>query len=354
MNFGSDNVYGVHPVIMDAIVAANGGTQGSYGSDVFTRRAQEQLSAVFECDLEAFLVANGTAANGLCLSAMVPPYGAVICHGDAHILVDECGAPELFTGGAKLIGSNDPMGKLKLESLAGILDGFTRAEHDPKPAAVSITQATEHGTVYSVDEISAIGQLAHARNMKLHMDGARFANALVSLDCTPAEMTWKSGVDALSFGCTKNGAMMVDVVIFFDKTLAEDFSHRRMRAAQLLSKGRYLGAQVNAYLENDLWLENARHANAMAGYLGAALEATGKMRTPLPVQANEVFPIMPTPLFEVLLSKGVVGYQWPGQGSGIDTAGEGEMFVRFVCSFMTGKSDCDALVKEVETWNGAV
>lgn len=353
MNFGSDNVYGVHPVIMDAIVAANSGTQASYGTDVYTRKAQEQLSGLFECELEAFLVANGTAANGLCLSAMAPPYGAVICHGDAHILVDECGAPELLTGGAKLIGSDDPMGKLKLESLEKLLNGFTRGEHDPKPAAVSITQATEHGTIYSVDEISAIGELAHSRGMKLHMDGARFANALVSLDCTPAEMTWKSGVDALSFGCTKNGAMMVEAVIFFDQALAADFSYRRMRAGQLLSKGRYLGAQMNAYLENDLWLDNARHANAMASYLSAALEATGKMRIPLPTQANEVFPIMPRTLFEVLLSKGVVSYQWPGQGPGNDAAGEGEMFVRFVCSFMTSKTDCDALVREVEAWNGA-
>lgn len=354
MHFGSDNVYGVHRVIMDAIVAANSGTQGSYGTDIYTRKAQEQLSAVFECELEAFLVANGTAANALCLSAMTPPYGAVICHGDAHILVDECGASELFTGGAKLIGSNDPLGKLKLESIESILDGFTRGERDPKPAAVSITQATEHGTVYAVDEIAAIGQVVHKQGMKLHMDGARFANALVSLDCTPAEMTWKSGVDALSFGCTKNGAMMVEAVIFFDKTLAEDFSHRRMRAGQLLSKGRYLGAQMNAYLENDLWLDNARHANAMASYLAAALETTGKMRMPLPTQANEVFPIIPRTLFELLLSKGVVSYQWPGQGPGNDAVGKGEMFVRFVCSFMTSKSDCDQLVREVEAWNDAV
>ncbi len=354
MNFGSDNVYGVHPVIMDAIVAANAGTQGSYGTDVYTRKALEQLSAVFDCELDAFLVANGTAANGLCLSAMSPPYGAVICHGEAHILVDECGSPELLTGGAKLIGSNDPMGKLKPESLEKVLNGFTRAEHDPKPAAVSITQATELGTIYTVDEISAIGKLAHSRGMKLHMDGARFANALVSLDCTPAGMTWKSGVDALSFGCTKNGAMMAEAVIFFDRTLAADFSHRRMRAAQLLSKGRYLGAQMISYLENGLWLDNARHANAMASYLSSALEATGRVRMPLPTQANEVFPIMPVTLFELLLSKGVVAYQWPGQGPGNDCAGEGEVFVRFVCSFMTGKTDCDALVREVEAWNGAV
>ncbi|MGI9514049.1 MAG: threonine aldolase family protein [Anderseniella sp.] len=354
MNFGSDNVYGVHPAIMDAIVAANSGTQASYGSDDYTRRAQDQLSELFECELDAFLVLTGTAANSLCLSAMTPPYGAIICHGDAHILVDECGAPELFTGGAKLIGVNDPQGKLQLASIEKVLNGFARGEHDPKPAAVSLTQASELGTVYSVGEIAAIGELARSRAMKLHMDGARFANALVSLGCTPAEMTWKAGVDAVSFGCTKNGAMLLEAVVFFDKALAADFSHRRMRAAQLLSKGRFLGAQMNTYLDNDLWLDNARHANDMATYLKGILEATGKMRIPLPVQANEVFPIMPRELFEMLLSKGIVTYQWPGEGPGNDTVATAEVFARFVCSFLTSKADCDAVVSEVEKWNGAV
>ncbi len=353
MNFGSDNVYGVHPAIMEAVVAANSGTQGSYGTDDYTRKAQEQLSDLFECELEAFLVLNGTAANSLCLSAMTPPYGAIICHGDAHILVDECGAPELFTGGAKLIGVNDPLGKLQLDGIEKVLTGFTRGEHDPKPAAISLTQATELGTIYAIDEIAAIGELAHSRGMKLHMDGARFANAVVSLGCTPAEMTWRSGVDALSFGCTKNGAMMLEAVVFFDTALATDFSHRRMRAAQLLSKGRFLGAQMNCYLENDLWLDNARNANDMANYLKSVLETTDKVRIPLPVQANEVFPIMERGLFELLLSKGVVTYQWPGEGPSNDLVADGEIFTRLVCSFMTSKADCDALAREVEKWNGA-
>jgi threonine aldolase len=354
MNFGSDNVFGVHPAIMDAVLAANTGTQESYGTDIYTRKAQDQLSELFGREVESFLVLNGTAANSLCLSAMTPPYGAVICHGEAHILVDECGAPELFTGGAKLIGVNDPMGKLTLESIERTLNGFIRGEHDPKPATVSITQSSELGTVYSVNEITAIADIAHSRGMKLHMDGARFANALVSLGCSPAEMTWKAGVDALSFGCTKNGAMMLEAVVFFDSALAADFSYRRMRAAQLLSKGRFLGAQMNAYLDNDLWLDNARHANGMAAYLRGVLEATGKMRIPLPVQANEVFPIMPKSLFDLLLSKGVVTYQWPGAGPGNDVVADGEIFARFVCSFMTSKADCDAVVSEVETWNGAI
>jgi threonine aldolase len=217
MNFASDNVYGVHPAIMMAMQDANAGTQSSYGSDEFTKRAERQLCDIFEREVDVYLVLTGTAANSLCISAMVPPYGGVLCHSEAHIMVDECGAPELFSGGAKLIGIADPAGKLTPASITRVLDGFIRGEHDPKPKAVSITQATELGTVYGLDEIRAIAELAHGRGLRLHMDGARFTNALVSLGCTPAEMTWKAGVDALSFGATKNGAMMLEAVIFFDQ-----------------------------------------------------------------------------------------------------------------------------------------
>jgi threonine aldolase len=185
------------------------------------------------------------------------------------------------------------------------------------------------------------------------MDGARFSNALVSLGCTPAEMTWKAGVDALSFGATKNGAMMLEAVIFFDRALSEDFAHRRMRSAQLLSKGRYLGAQMNAYLDNDLWLNNARHANEIAAYLAAELDKTGKVQLPLPTQANEVFPIMPRALHDHLQAAGAVFYEWPGEGPGTEQLTDGNMFVRFVCSYMTTKEQCDALVSEVNRWNGA-
>ena len=353
MNFASDNVYGVHPAIMQALADANTGTQGSYGADAFTARAEQQLCEIFGREVDVYLVLTGTAANSLALSAMVPPYGAVICHSEAHIMVDEAGAPELFTGGAKLIGIPDPAGKITPASITRVLDGFIRGEHDPKPKAVSITQAGELGTVYSLDEIRTIADLAHGRGLRLHMDGARFSNALVSLGCTPAEMTWKAGVDALSFGCTKNGAMMLEAVIFFDRTLSEDFVHRRMRSAQLLSKGRYLGAQMNAYLQDDLWLKNARHANGIAAYLAGELQKTGKVRLPLPVQANEVFPIMARGLHDHLAAAGVVFHEWPGAGPGTEQVGEDEMFVRFVCSYMTTKHQCDALVAEVSRWNGA-
>ena len=352
MDFSSDNVYGVSAEIMQAILAANSGTQSPYGSDEFTLEAQRRLASVFECELDAFLVTTGTAANSLCLSAMVPAYGAVLCHGEAHILVDECGAPELFTGGAKLIGIHDKGGKLTPASIEKTLNGFIRGEHDPKPCAISITQASELGTVYSLEEIAAISKLARERGLRLHMDGARFTNALLSLGCTPAEMSWKAGVDALSFGATKNGAMMLEAVIFFDRTLAVDFSYRRMRAAQLLSKGRYLGAQMNAYLENDLWLSNARHANEIAAYLTDQFASTRKVRLPLPTQANEVFPIMKRGLHDHLQAAGAVFHEWPGSGPGTDEIADDEVFVRFVCSYLTTKASCDALISEVMKWNG--
>ena len=267
MNFASDNVFGVHPRILEALQAANAGTATSYGADDWTKRAEQRLGEVFEREVSAYLVVTGTAANALALSTMVPPYGALLCHADSHIMVDECGAPELFTGGAKLIGLDEPYGKITAGAVERKLDGFIRGVHDARPAAISITQASEAGTVYTRPEIEAISEVARRRALRLHMDGARFANALVSLAATPAELTWKAGVEALSFGATKNGAMALEAVVFFDIALAEDFGHRRMRAGQLLSKGRFLGAQMLAYLDDDLWLEYDLWATAQSGAL---------------------------------------------------------------------------------------
>lgn len=343
MNFASDNVFGVHPRIIEALSAANAGTAVSYGADDWTRRAEDRLSEVFERQVRAYLVVTGTAANALALSAMTPPYGAVLCHADAHIMVDECGAPELFTGGAKLIGLAEPGGKITAQAIESKLDGFIRGEHDAKPAAISITQASEFGTVYAPGEIKAISDLARRRQMRLHMDGARFANALVSLGTTPAELTWKAGVDAMSFGATKNGAMALEAVIFFDEGLAEDFTYRRMRAGQLLSKGRYLAAQMLAYLDGDLWLDNARHANAMAQRLAKGVATSAPVRLPLPTQANEVFAIIGQDLHARLTDTGVVYHQWPGDGPGTDRVGPGEVLVRFVTSYATAPEDVDRL-----------
>ena len=256
-------------------------------------------------------------------------------------MVDECGAPELFTGGAKLIGLDEPGGKITAKSIERTLDGFIRGEHDPKPTAISITQASEIGTVYAPAEIAAIAELARRRDMRLHMDGARFANALVSLAVTPAEATWKAGVDAMSFGATKNGAMALEAVVFFDQALAEDFRYRRMRAGQLLSKGRFLAAQMLAYLDGDLWLENARHANAMAQRLAKGVAASSSARLALPAEANEVFAVIPQTLHGELAKAGVVYHRWPGT----EHPGPGEILARFVASFLTTPEDVDRLIE---------
>jgi threonine aldolase len=344
MNFASDNVYGVHPHILNALTEANAGTAPSYAGDDYSRKSEERLSEIFEKEVRAFLVTSGTAANGLALSALTPPYGAVICHAEAHIAVDECNSPEMFTGGAKILGLHGPAGKITPAMIEKTLKGFTKGEHDPKPAVVSLTNATELGTVYAPSEVKAISDLIRPRSMKLHMDGARFANALVGLGVSPADITWKSGVDAMSFGATKNGAMMLEAVIFFDMKLAEDFAYRRMRGGQLMSKSRYLGAQLLAYLENDLWLENARIANGLAQQLAEGLRQFNHIRIPNPVQANEVFAIIPRQLNDKLLAAGAHFYDWmpDSLGSGIS---DDEIFVRFVLSFATPKDDVEGLLK---------
>jgi threonine aldolase len=341
MNFASDNVYGVHPRILAALTDANAGTAPSYAYDDWTKRAEARLCELFERQVRAFLVTTGTAANALALSALTPPHGAVICHAEAHIAVDECNAPELFTGGAKLIGLAGANGKITPQQIAAVLAGFIRAEHDPKPAAVSIANVTELGALYRPEEVRAIAETIHAKGMRLHMDGARFANAVAALGVTPAELTWKSGVDALSFGATKNGAMMLEAVVFFEEKLAEDFLYRRMRGGQLVSKGRYLGAQMLAYLEGGLWLETARRANGLAAMLGQALARSNRIRLAAPVEANEVFAFMPRVLADELLAKGAVFYEWPGEGFG--KAPAGEAVYRFVLSFATPEEDVERL-----------
>jgi len=289
-------------------------------------------------------VTSGTAANGLALSAITPGYGAILCHAEAHIAVDECNSPELFTGGAKILGLHGAGGKITPALVEKTLKGFIRGEHDPKPKGVSLTNATELGTVYSPAEVSAISALIRPRGMKLHMDGARFANAVAGLGCTPAELTWKSGVDVMSFGATKNGAMMLEAVIFFDLGLAEDFAYRRMRAGQLMSKSRYLGAQMLAYLKDGLWLETAQRANRLARKLADGLRQEKTIRIPNPVQANEVFAVMPRGLYDRLQASGARFYDWMPDSLG-DAIAPDEVFARFVLSFATPEEDVDAFLR---------
>jgi threonine aldolase len=335
MNFASDNVYGVDPRILQAMVEANGRlTDVSYCHDDGSKAVEARLSQVFERDVRAFLVVNGTGANSLALSAISPAFGGIFCHEGSHISTDECNCPELFTGGAKLITLPGEQGKLTPAVVAEKLTQFGHGEHGSKPTALSLTNATELGTVYTPVEIRALADVVKPRGMKVHMDGARFANALVALGCTPAEMTWKAGVDVLSFGGTKNGGMLLEAVVFFDTSLAEDFLYRRKRAGQLVSKGRFLSAQMLAYLQDDVWLPNARRANALAQTLAKGLQSSNRVRLSNPVQANEVFAVMPKATFDAVQAKGAHFYDWPWPG-----LAEDEIHCRFVTSFATPESD---------------
>jgi threonine aldolase len=341
MNFASDNVYGVDPRIMQAMVDANTRlTDVSYCHDDDAKRVDARLSEIFEKEVKAFLVMNGTGANSLALSAMCPPFGGVLCHEAGHINTDECNAPELFTGGAKLVTMAGAGNKLTPAILKARMSQFMHGEHGAKLSALSLTNATELGTVYSVTEIKAITELVKPKGMKVHLDGARFANALVSLGCTPAEMTWKAGVDVLSFGGTKNGGMMLEAVVFFDTTLAEDFLYRRKRAGQLLSKGRFLSSQMLAYLRDDVWLPNAKRANAMAQILAKGIQQSNRVRLSNPVEANEVFAILPRTVFDAMLAAGAHFYEWPMDGLADD-----EVHCRFVLSFATPEAHVEQFLK---------
>lgn len=297
-------------------------------------------------NLRIFPVPTGTGANALGLSTFVPSFGAVLCHEEAHLAIDECSAVELFTGGGRTLGIAGTGAKLTVEALEARLAQFVRGDHDPRRSAVSITQSTELGTVYSLEEISGVGDLCRRNNMRLHMDGARFANGLVALECSPAEMTWKAGVDLLSFGATKNGAMCTDAVVFFDTSLAEDFDRRRLQGGQLFSKGRFVSVQLLAYLEDGLWLRNARHANAMAAGLSTGLQAIDGVRMHVETQANEIFAVLPGHVHEALQAEGAVYHCWPpNPNSGPVPTEPGEVLARLVTSFMTSQADVTRFVK---------
>lgn len=305
MRFFSDNAAPACPQVMAAIAAANV-VDSAYDGDAWSRAIDAAVGAVFETDVAAFWVPSGTAANCLALAALCPPYGGVICHRDSHIQNDECGAPEFYTHGAKLLLGEGPGAKLTPDTILAVMDAIAADVHRVQPHAISITNATEYGLVYSPAEVAAIGDLARARGLNLHMDGARFANAVAHLGCSPADLTWRAGVDALSFGFIKNGGMTAELLVFFDAALAAGTLQRRKRAGMLLSKGRFLAAQVLAMLEDDVWLVNARAANAGAAMLAAAAGT----RLVHPVEANEVF-LRVTPAEAALLrSQGLDFYDW--------------------------------------------
>lgn len=323
MRFFSDNAAPACPAVLSAIAGANA-IDTAYDGDAWSARLDGAFSDLFETRVRALWVTTGTAANALALAALCPPHGSVICHRDAHIQNDECGAPEFYTHGAKLLLADGPGAKLTPDGIAAVAGGIRNDVHQVQPAAISITNATEYGLAYTPDEVAAIGDLARARGLGLHMDGARFANAIVHLGCAPADVTWRAGVDILSFGFVKNGGLSAEALIFFKPELADATLYRRKRAGHLLSKGRYIAAQILAMLDDDVWLANARAANGAA----AALARAAGDRLVHPVQANELFLRVSAAEAAALRAQGFDFYDWaPGEIRLVTSWDQGEAFV---------------------------
>ena len=339
LEFTSDNITGASPEVLAALARANDGAQASYGSDAHTAALERLAESLFERPVAVLGVATGTAANALALSVLARPFEAIYCHAVAHVMTDECGAPEFYAGGAKLLGLPTRDGRLRPEQLAEAV-GFVRSMgvHHVQPAAVTVSQATEWGTIYTPEALAALAAQAHGLGLKVHMDGARFANAVVRLGCTPAEATWRAGVDILSLGATKNGALAAEAVVVFDPTLAGELSFRRKRSGHLWSKMRFLSAQLSAYLTDDLWLRNARQSNAMADRLAAGLAAIPGARLVQPVEANELFVVLPEPVTARLRGCGFQFYDWPSP------PGEVGAVVRLVTSYDMRASDVDGFL----------
>jgi threonine aldolase len=333
MDFRSDNTAAICPALMQAMLDANHGTQSGYGADDYSVQLDVVFSDFFETSVRVFAVATGTAANALALSTLCPPWGSILCHREAHIERDECGAPEFYTG-AKLSLIDGPDAKISRENLASALTSFHPMVHMVQPKVLSITQATERGSLYSVDEIATLASAADAAGLYVHMDGARFANALVALGCSPAQMTWRAGVDVLSFGATKNGGYACEAAVFFDPDLVKDFDYRRKRGGHLGCKSRYTAAQWLAYLGSDVWQRNALHANAQAARIA---EAGARFLT-TPPATNQIFMAFSDAQIAELRRKDMLFYDWGAVGSGE---------VRFVTSWQSQEEDvrrlCDAL-----------
>ena len=348
MLFASDNWAGAAPEIVDAIAREAARFGAAYGESELDRAVEMRFSEVFEHEVAIFFVATGSAANALALAAVEKPGGVVFCHRESHMLEDECGGVEYLTGGVRLQPVDGPAGKLDREALRAAIDRFTPGfVHSGRPMAVSITQQSEAGGIYAPDEIRAIAAVAGERELPLHMDGARFANALVHLGVAPAEMTWRAGVDILSFGATKNGCMAAEAVVFFDPQRAADMPYLRKRAGQLFSKSRFIAAQFDTYFRDDVWLKLARHANAMAAKLRQGLAAAPHAREAWPTHGNEVFALLKRKDAERLRTAGAVFHDWPEpHGSGLGMSPD-EALVRLVTSFATRPGDVDRFLDEL-------
>ena len=343
MNLNSDNVLGCAPEMLAAIAAVNEGAAVAYGGDAVTQRLRDVLAQFFDTPVDVFPVVSGTAANALALSASVPPWGATWCHEFAHAHCHEMGATEFYGGGAKMVPISGPNGKLvpsDTDHAIGEADSMMA-----QPACLSITQCTEAGTVYTLDEIRAFGAIARRRGLVLHMDGARFANGAAALGCSPADMTWRAGVDILSFGATKNGAMAAEAIVVFRHDLSATLEARRTRGGHVLSKARFVSAQIEAMYGTDLWLRNARHANDAAAYLWSRLEGLPGVQLARPVETNHVFLHLPAGVADAVRAAGHVFEDWAKFGRDV---------VRLVTGFNTRREDLDAFVSDFARACGGV
>lgn len=335
-HFASDNYAGVCPQALDYVLRANeSGHELAYGDDSWTQRVCDRMRDLFETDCEVFFVFNGTAANALALASLCQSYHAVISHEIAHVETDECGSPEFFSNGSKLLLAPGENGKLTPEGVEALI---TRRSdiHYPKPKVVTLTQATEVGTVYTPDEVRAIATVAERYQLRVHMDGARFANAVASLEVHPAELTWRAGIDVLCFGGTKNGLPVGEAVVFFDRTLAADFAYRCKQAGQLASKMRFISAPWLGLLNDDVWLRNAHHANAMAQLLHQRLLEIPDVRVLFPPQANTVFAALPQHVVDALHARGWHFYEFIGDGG-----------CRLMCAWDTRPETVESFAAEV-------
>ncbi len=344
MWFASDNTAPAAPEVLEALARVNAGHQPSYGAEAAMERVTARLRSIFEApEAAVYLVATGTAANALALACLCPPWGTVYCHRGAHIEEDECGAPEFYTGGAKLTLIEGAHNRIDPEGLRAALNRGEGVHHVQK-GALSLTNATEAGTVYSPEAVGILTGIAG--DLPVHMDGARFANALVGLGCSPAEMTWKAGVDVLSFGGTKNGLLGVEAVILFDPSRAWEFELRRKRAGHLWSKHRFLSAQMEAYLEGDLWLDLARRANDRARRLSAGIAALPGAALTHPTEANEVFASWPRAGHRAAIAAGAEYYLWPDTQS-LEGPDDAPLAARLVCGWSTTDAEVETFLEVI-------
>jgi threonine aldolase len=333
IDFRSDNTGRAAPEILDALIAANSGTALGYGGDDWTAALQERFSELFETKVRVFPVATGTAANALSLAALSPSWGLVFCSALAHINTSETNAAGFFGGGLKLVPVAGRDGRIDADELARSLAAFQPGQtHRGQPAAVNLTQATDLGGVYRLDEVSAVAEAAKARGLKLHMDGARFANAVARLQCSPADLSWRAGIDILSFGATKNGGALCDAIVVFSPEIADSLAVQLRRAGQVWSKMRFASAQLMAYIENGLWLNLAAQSNAAASRIAGAIEGIPGLKLLAPVEANEIFLEMPAGVMNALEADGFQFYRRSGT------------LARFVCRFDVTDEETDALV----------